>query len=393
MKILCLFFSLFSILSAQEITWDGYVKNMIAYADGTFSGMPATGKWQNTFQTRLNLNAYAGDFSFSLQSRHLLYVVKNAKPFRAAFDRFQTNTGFIDLDWDYFRKQDAVAEGMIDRLYLDWNTGAMQITAGRQRIAWGAALVWNSTDFFNPFNILDFDYEEKPGTDAIRLQYYTGPASQLDFVYMPSKDKDKQMLAARWLTNLFEYDFNVMLGWQKEKQRFGFNWAGDLAGAGFRGELVYTRPHLHFFAPRLTQQGNGYPPEKKIDTPYWTAILSFDYTFTNSLYLHTEYLYNELGVTQNSGLRQLEILQTGELSPSRHSLFQEFACQINPLLRADIFVLYNPTDRSYISLPSLQYDMSDNWGLYFLAMFGNGKPLSEFGGYPGQYFIRAKYSF
>ncbi len=382
-----------SILSAQEADWGGYVKNMVTYSDGNFSGMPNAGKWQNTFQARLNLNAYAGNFSLSLQSRHLLYAMKNAKAFRAAFDRYQPNSGYVDLDWNYFSKQDAVARGAIDRLYLDWNAGDIQVTAGRQRIAWGASLVWNITDFFNPFNILDFDYEEKPGTDALRLQYYTGPASQLDFAFVPSKNKDRQMLAARWLINFFEYDFNMMLSWQKEKQRFGLNWSGDLAGAGFRGELVYTKPDLHFYAPWLIQAWQCYLPEKTIDKPYWNAVLSFDYTFGNSFYLHTEYLYNELGVTQNSGLRQPEILITGELTPSRHSLFQEFAYNITPLLRADMFVLFNPCDHSLISLPSLQYDLSDNWGLYVLAMLGSGKDLSEFGGYPNQYVVRAKYSF
>jgi len=111
------------------------------------------------------------------------------------------------------------------------------------------------------------------------------------------------------------------------------------------------------------------------------------------LYLHTEYLYNELGTVQNSGLRQLEILHTGELSPSRHSLFQEIAYNITPLLRADLFVLFNPNDHSYISLPSMQYDVSESWGLYVLAMMGGGKSFSEFGGYPNQFFVRAKYSF
>ncbi len=122
-------------------------------------------------------------------------------------------------------------------------------------------------------------------------------------------------------------------------------------------------------------------------------MLSLDYTFANSFYLHTEYLFNELGVTKNSALRSFEILQTGELSPSRHSLFQELTYDLTPLLRVNYFILFNPSDHSQISVPSLQYSLSDNWGLYVLAFLSSGKTNSEFGGYPAQYFLRLKYSF
>jgi len=384
-----------SSLLAQEIEVGGYLKDMLSYSDGNYKGMPDNiGLWQNTLQGRLNLNAYAGDFTLSVQSRHLLIYRKNQKDAQQFFDVFQVDNGYTDLDWSYFSKQDLLASGEIDRLYLDWSRGNFQITAGRQRIAWGSALVWNISDFFNPFNILDFDYEEKPGSDAIRFQYYTGPMSQFDIAFAPSKNKHKQMLALRYLVNLYKFDFNLMAAWQGEKERFGFNWAGELFTAGFRGEVVYTNPDLGFFPISFKPPERSYvPPFKEIDSPYWNMVLSLDYTFVNSFYIHSEYLYNELGVTQNSALRSFEILQTGELSPSRHSLFQELAYDLTPLLRVNYFILFNPSDHSQISVPSLQYSLSDNWGLYALAFLSSGKTNSEFGGYPAQYFLRLKYSF
>jgi len=384
-----------SSLTAQEIEWGGYLKDMISYSDGNYEGMPENiGLWQNSLQGRLNLNAYASDFTLSVQSRHLFIYRKNQKDAQQFFDAFKVDNGYVDLDWNYFSKQDVLASGDIDRLYLDWTGGNWQITAGRQRIAWGSALVWNISDFFNPFNILDFDYEEKPGSDAVRVQYYTGPTSQFDLAFSPSKDKNKQMLAARYVFNIFEYDFNLMAAWQEEKQRYGMNWSGGLAGAGFRGELVYTNPDLSFYSfIDIAQYGGYYIPPTKISTPYWNMVISLDYTFSNSFYLHTEYLYNELGATKNSALRQFDILHTDELSPSRHSLFQELAYDLTPLLRANYFILFNPNDHSQISVPSLQYSLSDNWGLYALAFLSSGKTNSEFGGYPAQYFLRLKYSF
>ncbi len=382
-------------LPAQELEWGGYVKDMLSYSDGTYEGMPThTGRWQNTVQGRLNSNAYAGDFTLSVQSRHLFIYQKNQKGAQQFLDAFTVNNSYIDLDWNYFSRQDLRASGNIDRLYLDWSHGDWQITAGRQRIAWGSALVWNISDFFNPFNILDFDYEEKPGSDALRVQYYTGPTSQFDVAFAPSKDKRKQMVAARYVFNVWEYDFNILAAWQEEKQRYGMNWSGSLAGAGFRGELVYSKPDISFYSfINIAQLGGTYLPPTIINTPFWNMVLSLDYTFANSFYLHTEYLFNELGATQNSAIRNFDILHTGELSPSRHSLFQELAYNLTPLLRVNYFILFNPTDRSQISAPSLQYSLSDNWGLYALAFLSSGKSASQYGGYPAQYFLRLEFSF
>jgi hypothetical protein len=109
--------------------------------------------------------------------------------------------------------------------------------------------------------------------------------------------------------------------------------------------------------------------------------------------MHTEALYNGLGVTESAALRQWEILQTGELTPARYSLFQEFAYDVSPLCRADIFIIFNPCDYSFITAPSLSYSLSSNWDLYLSAFLSDGKKLSEFSGFPDQYFLRFKYSF
>ena len=73
----------------------------------------------------------------------------------------------------------------MDRMYLNVVAGAWQFTVGRQRVAWGTNLVWNPVDLFNPQSVLDFDYEEKPPVDALRVQYYTGAVSKLEIAFTP----------------------------------------------------------------------------------------------------------------------------------------------------------------------------------------------------------------
>lgn len=382
-------------LPAQELSWSGYAKNLLSWTDGTVSGMPTSvGAWQNTLQGRLNMDFYWQEFTLTLQSRHLLDSRKNYRQLNTLLGFYETDNGYTDLSTTHYFSDDHHYLGAIDRLYLDWSNGNWQITAGKQRIAWGTSLVWNITDYFNPFNILDFDYEEKPGSDALRIQFYTGPTSQLDFVAAPTDNKGTHMLAARWLLNISGYDFNLLAAWQKIKQRYGFNWAGDIAGAGFRGELVYTKPDFYYNPnPLLSGEERIGTIVRHSTTAYWNLVLSLDYTFANSLYLHSEYFYNQAGTAGNGALRQFIIFQTGELSPARNNLFAEIGYDITPLLRGDYFILANPDDQSLLHVPSLVYALSDDWELYTTAFISCGSALTTYGAYPAQYFMRVKVSF
>lgn len=385
-------------LYSQESSYalGGYIKNMSSYQDGSFAGMPDNlGKYQNTFQTRLNINWYPlSSLTAGLQSRHLLIFRENIKTGSGSLDAFTVDNYYFDLKKKYVNENDFQATSEIDRFYLDWTWDNLQVTLGRQRIAWGSALVWNPTDLFNPFNILDFDYLEKPGTDAVYLQYYLGPLSQVDIAVSPGKRPEDVIYALRYYFNYKDYDFNLIGGWQKESLRLGASWSGQFFDGGFRGEFIYSKPDISYNPAEFS----GIPaqtslPDKKIDKAYTTFVISYDYTFRSSFYWHTEYLYNGLGTTNNSSQRRFETLLSGELTPSRHSIFQEFAYDITPLWKGNIFIIFNPSDLSWIAAPSIQYSISDNWGLYLFAFPSAGKASSEFGDMPGWYFCRFKYSF
>jgi hypothetical protein len=166
--------------------------------------------------------------------------------------------------------------------------------------------------------------------------------------------------------------------------RLATSWAGEIYDGGFRGEVLYTNPNIQY----TTLHVDLNPPfisykTVNVEDPYLTFVLSYDYTFKNSFYIHTEYIYNGLGTTENAGFRRLDIIYTGELTPARQSIFQQLGYQVTPLLRADFFVIYNP----------LQYSVATNWSLYFLAFPSGGDPGTEYGGFPDQYFVRLEFSF
>ncbi len=381
-------------LKAQlsDVELRGYAKNLSTLYHGDFYNIPIDfGNYQNSSQLRLNLFWYANDnLILTAQGRTLLIYQDNVQGYINLMNGFSKSSYYFDSKITHIDQKNIAAYTEIDRLNIDWGWQDFEAILGRQRIVWGTCLVWNPTDLFNPFNILDFVYEERPGTDALILNYYTGPVSQLNIAATPGRTVEQVIYAGRYVVNKWNYDFAFLPGWQKKMWRMGFNWAGNLFDGGFRGEVLWSKPDKNYDQSIYLLPGYV---SKVLKNPFWTIVLSYDYTFSNSFYIHTEYLYNGLGVTKNAGYRQWEILQTGELSPARNSIFQEFAYDLTPLLRGDIFMILNPNDCSWILAPSLSYSLSSNWEAYLLAFISDGVAGSEFGGYPDQYFLRFKFSF
>ncbi len=65
-------------------------------------------------------------------------------------------------------------------------TKNLDVTIGRQRIAWGTADVINPTDNLNPYDMEDIlDFGRHRGSDAINLQYYLSDHFLLQGVFVP----------------------------------------------------------------------------------------------------------------------------------------------------------------------------------------------------------------
>jgi len=304
----------------------------------------------------------------------------------------QTPRDYVDLDVLLWESEKSLGYLEIDRLWLDWYTQDLQVTVGRQRVAWGTAWVWNPTDIFNPLDILDFDYEERPATDAVRLQYYTGAVTKLDIAYKPAKDAEDQILAGLWSINNWNYDFNFIAGMRYKRWLAGASWVGDILNAGFRGEVLVSQ------APNETDTNSiyialGESSLSSFDKPMISVSLSGDYTFPNTFYIHTEILYNNNGKTANTFLFLSEASQLGMLSAARWSFYQEFAYDITPLLRGTLFGIFNPDDKSFVVIPSLNYSVITNLNVFLIGMFFNGDQLTEFGEYGTTLYVRFKYSF
>lgn len=372
---------------AQTIEVDGYVKDMQTFWNA--EGMPALSN--NLIHNRLNFGAYfTHGFSFKAGMRNRLVWgdflrIGSFLGDEYAFDygnMLVDKSGYIKASWNVVdRSPDYVLNTTFDRFYLDYSSGNWQITLGRQRINWGVNLVWNPNDIFNAYSFFDFDYEERPGTDALRVQYYTGPASSVELVYKIDDTWSDMSMAGLWRVNTGGYDFQLLGGKMQSDYVVGAGLNGEIKGAGIRGEGT-------LFCNNEEVAG--------VNTQF-VASFSTDYMFTNSLYVHVGALYNSAGATDSVGVRSNYLLSNElsvkNLSFSRWSLFVQGSYPLSPLVSADIAGIINPIDGSFFVSPSFRYSLADNVELSLMGQLFAGDPTTEFGEYGQLFYLRLKVSF
>ncbi|MCB0278173.1 MAG: hypothetical protein KDD94_01635 [Calditrichaeota bacterium] len=374
-KFLAIFVLIGNVFCQDDLEFSGYLKTLPTTS--RFSSAPSLFGFSGddyygliSAQLRFNLRYYASpEFTVNAELKN---QVNHGDLFKwqQLLNALSPPSGdYLDLDWDIYSDQETLLKTRIDRLWGQYSNGNLLLTVGRQRIAWGTALAWNPTDLFNPVSPLDFDNEEKNGADAVRAQYYLGATSKIDLAYKASDDEMQRVYAALIGFNYFDYDLNLILASYRQKLLMGFSWAGDIEGAGFRGEFVYSDG----FNSYLT----SFSGPKIISGDFVSAVISLDYTFESSLYLQSEVLYNGYRIG---------------LSGDKWSLLFGSAYQFTPLLNGNLTFIYNPLDFSHAFLPSLSYSLVTNLDLSLVALISSGDLFDE---YPGSdsWYLRLKWSF
>lgn len=390
-KIFYIFLSLvfvqpvFAQLASYEI--GGYTKYLFSS-----TSVPQIESRLNThlIHSRLNTRWYPNQtITAALELRFRAFYGDEVEKIPGYKDLIKRDYKLSNLDAFLWEDERTLGYLQVDRLWLDLYFGDLQITTGRQRIAWGTSWVWNPTDIFNPLSVLDFDYEELPAVDALRAQYYFGPFPKIDLAVEPGKTFNDSKIALLLGLNKWDYDFNFLTSYVEDNWMAGFSWVGDILDAGFRGEIILK--------DRIENENsvivNPTTPFSNSEDLILTFVLSGDYTFPNSFYIHTEVLFNNNGKTDSTALFLTDARENGFLTAARWSVYHEFAYNITPLSRGMIFTIINPDDKSFIIVPSFSYSLFQNIDLYLTAFFSSGDELSEYGTLGNSYFLRLKYSY
>ncbi len=329
----------------KSLVLRGYLTNMQSVLMEAFG---QDWKSENLFHNRLNFYWYPSDHltaNLQIRNRFIYGDLLESTPGYAK--QVGADNGVADLSFNLSSGQSYLLNSTIDRAWLRYTRGNLVITGGRQRINWGQSFVWNPNDIFNVYSFFDFDYVERPGSDAFRVQYYTGMASLAELAFKIDSGK-RVTTAGMYRLNVLGYDVQVLGGLlNSEDYLVGMGWSGNIGDAGFRGEASFFRPVEHF----ADTSGLFY------------LSLSADYTFASSLSLQAEGLYAEKP-QRHEAENFMEYyrgpLSVKDLSITEFSLFSQASYQITPLLRTGMALMVFPGISGYYAGPSCSYSLTQN---------------------------------
>ncbi len=314
-------------------------------------------------QNRLNIRWNASpDLTFHWQTRTRLFAGDLVREFPQYVEDIDTDDGLVDLSWMVIQRDNWLLHHIPDRLYAEWRIDDWDIRVGRQRVNWGGNMITNPNDIFNIYSVYDFDYPERPGSDAIRIQRHLDFTSRIEVAVSPGRKSRDSVAAALYAFDLNGYDVQVIGGYYRDRLTTGAGWAGNLRGAGIKGETMF-----------YADINSG---EDGRDTNFITA-LSIDYMFENGLFAVAEVLYNRAG-----GLDEFTLLEE-QLAPdnpsfSTYQATTQLTYPIHPLLDGSLAAIWYPDESALFLSPSLTWSVTQDVDFRVLGQFFTGGSDSVF---------------
>ena len=365
----------------KKYTLNGYITNMQSFMVSD----SINGTWvnDNLIHNRLNFDWFPSEnFTIKVGARTRFFSGETIKYTPDYGKNMQKDNGIIDLNANIFSENSFLLNTQVDRALISYEKGNLNVTLGRQRINWGRSFVWNSNDIFNSYSFFDFDYPEKPGSDALRIQYYTGATSSAELV-VKADSSEKMSYAGLFKFAKFGYDIQLMGGMINEQDYvIGTGWEGSLKSIAFKGETSYLHPKNNF----------------NDTTGVFVASTSFSYGFPNLVFVQFEFLYNQQSKKSDFTSYLSQTLTVKNLSFTEYNLFGSATFPITPLFSATLSAMYYPQVNGFYVGPSFTYSFSDNLNFALIAQTFQIKdyinPITQENGLKMSFaFLQLKYYF
>ncbi len=357
-------------LSAQIPTVRGYYLNVPLWSDSTALAAGGFGDFQRLrFMTAPELGA----LTFDLAYEHLLSYSERATGALAGALLAGVAPGggeWLDLDWTLKQTDHWLWRHRIDRLNARFKaTDFLEITAGRQTISWATTLFLTPADPFAPFDPADPFREYRAGVDALRLQAYPGPLSELELVARMVDTPIGELLTVlgRGRTTWRGWEVSAWGGALHEDPALGLGATGGIGKVALRGEASF----------RVDEN----------DDPTFRGTVGLDTRFTvrgRDLYVVVEYQRDGFGAGSARELGAALISEPfarGELQVlGRDVGAAQAAYQLHALAAVDLLILGNLGDPSVLLAPGVTYSASNEVTLRAGLFLGLGD--DDFGAAP-----------
>ncbi|NTW25018.1 MAG: hypothetical protein HGA37_09980 [Lentimicrobium sp.] len=359
----------------KSIAFSGYLKELPYFQ--FFTNQQTT--FNNILNLRLNLGiSLPASTRLVIEMRNRLLSGDGYWGSNQLLEVFKEDNGWLDLTAaSAFGGSKSAVQIMADRLFLEHNAGKWQFRLGRQRINWGINMVSNPNDLFNTYSFFDFDYTERPGSDAIRTQYFINSTSRLELAVAPADQASEAVAALFYGFNYQGYDLQLITAYFHDRLALGGGWAGHIRNAGFKGEAT------------LFSDLSGEARETD-----FVVSSSADYIFTNGLYLVLEGLYNGgYESTEVPELTLIKPLSADNIMFSKFAVTASATYPFSPVFSGSMSAMLLPDIYSVFIAPALVWSLSNSINLTFAAQVFSGGDKSAFSGAGTQLYASFQWSF
>ena len=344
----------------DSIILNGYISSMQSIMFDSLNG-----EFTNDFllHNRLNFKAFLGEnviLQAELRNRLFTGDMTESDPEYAHMTGH--DQGWIDMSWNLVDEHSFFLNTTVDRLSLEVRQNQFEAKLGRQRINWGQTFVWNPNDIFNAYSFFDFDYVEKPGSDAIRLLYYPSFSSVVEAA--AAVDHDGHITAAGlWRFNQFNYDVQFLVGYVKSNDLVaGAGWSGNIGTVSCRGEASYFQ---------LVKASSDNDSRALV-------TIGFDKVLRDNSSAQLQFMFCD----DPGDLNDFTGFYTGKLSAkdlafSKFTTFGQFTWAATPLLNLGLSAMWFPDLHGYFTGPSVDYSLAQNIDFTFLLQHFNADMPGE----------------
>ncbi len=325
----------------EDFRLGGYVRGMPSVRmDDDFSDPLFATLVHNRLNFRWDISE---SINLDIEGRNRLFYNESFRRVPDIREHFGRDDGLVDMSWVWLSDRSWLGHSEIDRLFMSWRSEGWRVRTGRQRVNWGINLVSNPNDLFNVYSFFDFDYEERPGADAVRVQHYISHLSSIELAVSPAREEKDSVAATRYAFNHLGYDFQAIAGYYRDRSALGGGWAGNIGEAGFKGEATWF--HDLEKTPGV-RRGNV------------VTAAGLDYMFSDGTFGVMELLYNG-----GHDRRQDDVLTVTDPLRADNIMFSEYAVTVSadrpfsPIVGGGVSAMWLPDIEAGFIRPRFDYSV------------------------------------